>query len=103
MRRYRRRVKQEEPWQHLLSKCKDRVRKRLANYEKYGLDKKKRRITQSVIYKLYLKFYNFEGSGRILFSEHWKPDLYHEPENSYFLCKQEVIYFREAYTKEESN
>jgi len=102
MRRYRKRVKREEPRQHLLSKLRDRIRKRLANYEKYESDKKKKRITQRVIYKLYFKFYNFEGNGWILFSETWKPDLYREPENSYFLCKQEVIYFREAYTKEES-
>eukprot|EP00493_Phyllostaurus_siculus_P008690 UN08799 len=47
-----------EPKRALLVNLKDRVRKRKKLYESYNQEKKLMRITQRVIFKLYLKYYN---------------------------------------------
>ena len=62
MRAYRKRLKKKNPEKHHLSQLKDRVRKRKKLYATYTEEKKLTRITQRVIYAVYVKHYCAEDN-----------------------------------------
>ena len=85
---------------HLLVKLKDRVRKRKNLYKSYDQEKKLKRITQRVIYKLYLKYYNHPDNDVFIANAlNWKPDIFDEPWCKYYLCKYEINVFRSHFRR----
>ena len=85
---------------HLLVKPKDRVRKRKNLYKSYDQEKKFKRITQRVIYKLYLKYYNHPDNDIFIANAlNWKPDIFDEPWCKYYLCKSEIKFFRSQFRR----
>ena len=58
------------------------------------------RITQRVIFKLYLKYYNHPDNDIFIDNAlDWKPDVFLEPWCKYYLCKYEIKVFRSHFKR----
>lgn len=99
MRAYRKRLKKKNPKQHHLNKLKDRVRKRKKLYATYTEEKKLTRITQRVIYAVYVKHYSAEDNE--LFKDCF-PEIVQEPDCFFYLFKDEIDFFESYYKKNPS-
>ena len=99
MRAYRKRLKKKNPEKHHLSKLKDRVRKRKKLYATYTEEKKLTRITQRVIYAVYVKHYSAEDNES--FKECF-PEIVEQPDCFFYLFKDEIDYFESYYKKKPS-
>ena len=99
MRAYRKRLKKKNPKQHHLNKLKDRVRKRKKLYATYTEEKKLTRITQRVIYAVYVKHYSAEDNK--LFKDCF-PEIVQEPDCLFYLFKDEIDFFESYHKKNPS-
>ncbi len=107
VRAYRKRLKKKNPEKHHMNKLKDRVRKRKKLYASYTLDKKITRITQRVIYAVYVKHYNNEESlnselNPVFDADICFPDIVQMPDCCFYLYKEEIDFFKSYYEKNPS-